>query len=49
MSRWMIMVRKHRTRVDGYNVSPEMDNTKDIGAESSENSGVSDIKNIGVD
>ena len=25
---------------DGYNVAPEMDNTKDIRAESSENSGV---------
>ena len=34
---------------DGYNVVPEMDNTEDLGAESSENSGVSDVKNIGVD
>ena len=40
---------QNESDLDGYNVAPEMDNIEDLGAESSENSGVSDIKNIGVD
>ena len=40
---------QHESDSDGYNVATEMDNTKDLAAESSENSGVSDIENIGVD
>ena len=40
---------QNESDLDGYNVAPEMDNTEDLGAESSENSGVSDIENIGVD
>ena len=34
---------------DGYVVAPEMNNTEELGAESSENSGVNDVKNIRVD
>ena len=35
--------------LDGLSVGPEMDNTEDLAAENSANSGVSDIENIGVD
>ena len=40
---------QNKSDLDGYKVAPEMDNTEDIGAESSENSGVNDNENIGVD
>ena len=40
---------QNESDLHGYDVAPEMDNTEDVGAESSENSGVNDIEKIGVD